>query len=376
MTLKHYLFITLCTLATACCKQNTFQIKGKIDNAANQTIYLEQMALTKNILIDSTTINQQGNFTIKATSPTHPDIYRLRLGSKHFLFPVDSCETITITACANTFDNPTNIEGSQKALQMQQLRQSALQLQKQYQLTGNNTDSIQLLLDQIEQHKQKAKQIILQNPRSIVAYYALYQKMDQLFLFTPYDKEDRKFFSAVATAFHTYMPHYDRSKNIYNTVLDIVNAERVQRNQDTIQQMIAKASTGFLDIELPDVNGNLHKMSSLQGKVFLLDFSLSAIQDNVAYTFELRELYNKYHKQGFQIYQVSPDHNKLFWEESVLTLPWISVRGTQQQNEAALRLYNVTELPTTFLFDKTGEIVGRNIPFAEMDKKIAKLIAQ
>ena len=376
MKLKHYLFIALCALTTACNKQNTFQITGNIDNAANQTIYLEQMALTKNVLIDSTIVSAEGDFKLKVSSPAYPDIYRLRLGNKQFLIPVDSCEVISITADADFFDCPKTIKGSEKALQLQHLRNSVAQLQRQYKRAGENADSLKLVLDKVNQHKEEAKQIILQNPRSIVAYYALYQKMDGLFLFTPYDAEDRKFFSAVATAFHTYMPNYERSQNIYNTVLEAVNAERMQRNQETLQQMINEASVGFLDIELKDINGNTHKLSSLQGNVFLLDFSLATAEENVAYTFELRELYNKYQNQGFQIYQVSPDPNQLLWEESVQALPWISVRGNEEQNADALRKYNVTHLPTTFLFDKTGEIVGKNIPFEQMDSKIKQLLAQ
>ena len=376
MKLNHYILIALCALATACSKQNTFQIKGNIDNATNQTIYLEQMALTKNILIDSAVISAQGDFKLKVSSPAYPEIYRLRLENKQFLFPVDSCEVITIVADASTFDSPKSIEGSDKAPQLQQLRNSVAQLQKLYQQTGENADSIQLVLNKINEHKQKAKQIILQDPRSIVAYYALYQKVDGLFLFTPYDNEDRKYFSAVATAFHAYMPAYERSQNIYNTVLEVVNAERMQRNQATIQQMIDDASVGFLDIELKDINGNAHKLSSLQGSVFLLDFSLATAEDNIAYTFELRELYNKYHGEGFQIYQVSPDANQLLWEESVQALPWISVRGTEAENAEVLRKYNITHLPTTFLFDKTGEIIGKNIPFDQMDTKIKQLLAQ
>lgn len=375
MKIKYILCVLIGVMTTASCtKQKQFQIEGNIMDAPNQTIYLEQMTLTKNILIDSTTINSQGEFKLRASAPDYPDIYRLRLGNKQFLFPVDSCECIRIESNASNFDFPELIEGSMKALQLQELRTSLVQLQKNYQQAENNTENIQQLLQQIDLQKQKSKQIILDDPRSIVAYYALYQKIDNLLLFTPYNQEDRKLFAAVATAFHAYMPQYYRTENIYKWVLDVMQEERAMRNQEAINQMIADANNGFLDIELPDIKGDYQKMSSLIGKVFLLDFSLMAIEQNIAYTFELRELYNRFHQHGFQIYQVSVDPNQMFWEESVKELPWITVRGEQSETEKILQTYNVTQLPTTFLFDKTGEIVGRDIPFNQIGKHIELLL--
>lgn len=375
MKIKYILCVLIGVMtAASCTKQKQFQIEGNIMDAPNQTIYLEQMTLTKNILIDSTTINSQGEFKLRASAPDYPDIYRLRLGNKQFLFPVDSCECIRIESNASNFDFPELIEGSMKALQLQELRTSLVQLQKNYQQAENNTENIQQLLQQIDLQKQKSKQIILDDPRSIVAYYALYQKIDNLLLFTPYNQEDRKLFAAVATAFHAYMPQYYRTENIYKWVLDVMQEERAMRNQEAINQMIADANNGFLDIELPDIKGDYQKMSSLIGKVFLLDFSLMAIEQNIAYTFELRELYNRFHQHGFQIYQVSVDPNQMFWEESVKELPWITVRGEQSETEKILQTYNVTQLPTTFLFDKTGEIVGRDIPFNQIGKHIELLL--
>ena len=376
MKLRHFLLISLLPLFVACTKQNVFQITGDIDNAAGQTVYLEHMSLLETNPVDSAIISSQGTFKFKSVAPAHPDIYRLRLGNKNFVFPVDSCESIHITASAEQFDRPSQIDGSEKVIQMQELRIAVAQLQKQYHQNSDNADSIQSLLNQVEQHKQKAKQIILQNPRSIVASYALFQKIGDFYIFTPYDKEDRKFFAAVATAFHTFMPNYNRTENLYNWVLEIMQEERMERNQNTIQQMITEAQNGFLDIQLFDIKGQPQSLSSLVGNVFLLDFSLATHEDNIAYTFDLREIYNQFQNQGFQIYQVSVDANKLLWEQSVSELPWISVTGSQEEIAKVLQTYNITHLPSTFLFDKTGEIVGKNIPLNLMPQKIQQLLAQ
>lgn len=91
----------------------------------------------------------------------------------------------------------------------------------------------------------------------------------------------------------------------------------------------------------------------------------------VPYTFELRELYNKYHTKGLEIYQVSIDRNKILWESSVENIPWICVRD---ESGVFARNYNVLNLPTIFLINRKGDIVGRFFDFKEIDKEIQKLL--
>ena len=192
------------------------------------------------------------------------------------------------------------------------------------------------------------------------------------FLFSPYEKDDRSFCAAVATAFHTFMPEYQRSKNLYALVLGAIQAERAEKNAYDIQKMVDNAEAGFLDIQLPDVNGQLQALSSLKGNVFLLDFSAAEMPNNTAYIFELRDLYNRYHDKGFQIYQVSADRSLLLWQDAVKALPWICVRGEQGVNEECFRLYNISQIPTNFLFGKDGVIIAKNIPFGDMPSYIEK----
>ena len=70
-----------------------------------------------------------------------------------------------------------------------------------------------------------AHKIIMENPRSTAAYFALYQQIGGRYIFSPFVQEDYPYWAAVATAYHTYMPQYDRSKNIYNFVLDALRED-------------------------------------------------------------------------------------------------------------------------------------------------------
>jgi peroxiredoxin len=221
----------------------------------------------------------------------------------------------------------------------------------------------------IETHKEMARKLILENPRSAAAYFAIYQKVNDAFLFSPYVKADKPFCAAVATSYNTFMPEYDRTKNLYSLVMDAIRSERKAKADQVWDDVLQKVGKGYIDIDLKDSKNVSHKLSALEGKVVLIDFSSYAADGMVDYTFALRELYNKYHGRGFEIYQVSVDDNKLLWEQSVQNIPWICVRD---EAGGSARSYNVSSIPTTFLLDKKGNIISRSPGFEELAKLIEK----
>ena len=113
-------------------------------------------------------------------------------------------------------------------------------------------------------------------------------------------------------------------------------------------------------------------LSSLKGKVILLSFWASTNKDSRLFNRELKRVYNKFKSRGVEIYQVSLDNNKVYWEAALLQdeLPWINVCELSYPNSYAASIYNVTQLPTNFLISKKGEIVGRNLQGTLLDDKI------
>ena len=88
----------------------------------------------------------------------------------------------------------------------------------------------------------------------------------------------------------------------------------------------AELSTiGIFDIKLPNINGDSISLSSLKGKVVLLDFITYSNTRTSEHTIYLRELYTKYKEQGLEIYQVSFDADTHFWKTSADKLPWTCV---------------------------------------------------
>ena len=338
-----------------CTKQPTFTISGTLTNAADKTIYLEHTALLGTTIVDSCHIDTDGNYSLEAPAPTYPDFYRLRVGSRSLPIAIDSTEHVQVSASLDSLPYTLNINGSEVSAQMAQLRASA------------RTATRDVLREQTQK-------IILANPRSLVAYYALFLKQNGLPIWDMADPSDRRLYQAVATSYNLWMPEYNRTKALYNQVLEYMQAERSLRSQLAAQQLIADSENAFLDITLPDNKGQMQSLSQYRGKVIVLDFSSTEMEQYVAYNFELRELYNQYHKSGLEIYSVGIERNLLAWEEATENLPWLTVRALDNEITEVLTRYNVQSLPTLFLFDKEGNVQGRYTDFTALEADINKYL--
>lgn len=379
MKIKYLLFLVLPAFV-ACSQQGKFKIEGEVTDAAGKMLYIEQTGLLKTVALDSVKLKADGAYKFKLVSPEYPEFYRLRVEDKVINFAIDSTEHLVIKAAFKNFATGYSVEGSEMNLQIKELRQSLSVIQaKANKLTPQLSASERnaLLADveaDIEKHKEMARKIILTNPRSSAAYFAIYQKIGNTYLFSPYVKSDKPYCAAVATAYNAFMPDYIRTKNLYGLVMDAIKAERKAKDSQAWREVLDNASAGYIDIELPDRSGNVRKLSELEGKVVLIDFSAYQMEKSVQYTFELRELYNKYSGRGFEIYQVSLDRSKLLWEESVANIPWVCVRDENGPESVAVSTYNVQSAPTVFLMNRKGEIIARNPDFSTLDASIAKLL--
>jgi len=154
--------------------------------------------------------------------------------------------------------------------------------------------------------------------------------------------------------------------------MDAIRTDRKAKEKEAWNEVLATQGTGYINIILPDKNNVEHKLSSIIGKVILIDFSAYESKQSVDYTFTLRELYDKYHSRGFEIYQISLDQNKQLWHAATKNIPWICVRDLNGPNTRYAVSYNVSEIPTTFLMDRKGNIISRSLGLNDLRKAIEK----
>ena len=98
------------------------------------------------------------------------------------------------------------------------------------------------------------------------------------------------------------------------------------------------------------------------------------MENSPARILELREIYNKYHAQGLEIFQVSLDSDEHFWKQQTAALPWISVRDEDGINSQRLLLYNVQAVPDFFLIDRGNNLVKRAAQIKDLEAEIKKLL--
>ena len=132
--------------------------------------------------------------------------------------------------------------------------------------------------------------------------------------------------------------------------------------------------SNIIDVTLLDNKGNARSLTDLKGRVVLLDFHVFGTKESTKRIMMLREIYNKYHDRGLEIYQVSLDPDEHFWKTQTAALPWISVRDPQGLNSQNLSSYNVQSLPTFFLIDRNNVIYKRDAQIKDLDSEIQGLL--
>lgn len=385
------LTLVLAALAFSSCNNKKFHINGNISEAKDSMLYLENISLNGPVKIDSVKLGKDGTFAFEenAGDSVCPDFYRLRIANQSINISIDSTETISIKAEYPSMSFKYEVDGSENCNQIKMLSLKQMNLQAQINKVARDpslsVDSAQVIMNQIiDSYKQDIKvNYIFKEPMKAYSYYALFQTIQvgnvNTLIFNPRNnKEDIKVFAAVATSWDTYYPNAERGKNLHNIAIQGMKDVRIIENQMAQQQIDANKVqvNGCIDIALQDNSGNTRHLTDLKGKVVMLDFHLFANEQSTKRIMMLRELYNKYHSAGFEIYQVSVDPDEHFWKTSTAALPWICVRDENGIQGANVANYNVQSIPTFFILDKSNTLRYRDAQIKDIDATIKELLAQ
>lgn len=354
---------------SSCDKGPKFNVEGTIENAEDSMLYLEQSTLDGIQKIDSVKLGKDGSFSFKADAPTLcPEFYVLRINNHAINISIDSTETVTIKAQLPDMQSKYTVEGSENCEKIRQISLMQQEVQKKLMaieknddlLPGDMADSVE---NTINAYKERIKQeFIYIEPQKAYAYYAVCQSITDMrgsfMLFNPlYERGDVRCYATVATAWDGMYPEAPRTIQLCNMAIKgMENTATPQKQVVEVDESKVK-ETGIIDITLPDVNSKMRSVSSLKGKVVLIDFTAYSAKESPERTRLMRTLYEKYKSQGFEIYQISLDDDMHFWKYSCDNLPWVCVHET---NGTATNTYNVQALPTFFLVNRDNEIVLRS----------------
>ena len=367
------------------CTEKKFHVEGNITDAKDSTLYLENMSLNGPVAIDSVKLGDDGAFSFGERTAEAPEFYRLRIAGQIVNLAIDSTETVRVKASYPTMTTQYEVEGSDDCSKIKELALKQIDLQNRIaQIVRAPQLGVEAVDDSVAKvvaaYKDDVKvHYIFKAPMRSYAYFALFQTITlgdaQTLIFNPRSSEDDvKVFAAVATSWDTYYPEAERGKNLHNIAIEGMKNVRILRSKMAQRIDPSKvSSTGIIDIALADNHGVTRRLSQLKGKVVMLDFHLFASQESPKRIMMLRDLYNKYHAQGFEIYQVSIDPDEHFWKTQTAALPWVSVRAGED-NQNVVADYNVQQIPTFFLISRDNAVYKRDAQVKDLDAEIRSLL--
>ena len=133
----------------------------------------------------------------------------------------------------------------------------------------------------------------------------------------------------------------------------------------------------FIDLEMADPDGKMHKISELvgEGKWVLVDFWASWCGPCRAEMPNVLEAYNKYHEKGFEVLGISFDQKKDAWVKAIeqIKMPWMQLSDLKGWQCAAAPAYRIDAIPDNILIDPQGKIIDRALRGKGLQKRLEKI---
>lgn len=343
-------------------------VKGTIEGNPVRTVYLQELTKTEFVFIDSVLVDDKGNFSFTVSKLTEPTICFISFnsnkppgipvilgkGSKVSL-AIKNSGWITYTTIG---DKPTQL--------MNELYNIYLNHDKNLQDFNREiseidpttvTDSLRVAVGNRFQTMQKNRtdditKFVSTKEGSPASYYAA------TFLFQE--------------------PNFSLMQIAYDKMKAAMPTSKYTADLKTTIESIAPLEVGGLapEIALKNLEGSVVKLSSLRGKIVLIDFWASWCGPCRKENPNVVRLYNTYKDKGFEILGVSLDDNADKWKAAIAKdgLTWKHVSDLGGWKSSAAQTYQVNSIPFTVLLDKNGRIIAKGLRGEELEAKLAELL--
>lgn len=343
-----------------------FRVSGKVLNGKNDLVVLSELTMTKLVILDSVRTDAEGNFEFGVEAE------KIRLG---FLTVNGTQPPGVPVAMKNGEKLDIEIEPGQFIRTKVKGDKHNMELKRLFDLYMGHNESNFL-------YQQSLGNI---DPRSITDSLRLAVSKEMENRQSKHERDVWNFIKNSPTSAATYFAATYIIQEPDMSMLDDALAklqkdlpdEAITAELDNRINSVKPLSIGGLapDIELTDPDGKVVKLSSLRGKVVLIDFWASWCRPCRMENPNVKRVYEKYKDKGFDIYGVSLDRNMEQWKGAIQQdgLTWKHVSDLKGWQSSAAQLYKVNSIPKTFLLDRKGRIVAMDLRGPALEHKLEQL---
>ncbi len=365
-------------------KLHKFTVEGKFENGTGRTIYLEKIGIENFIPLDTTLIDKNGEFEFVA-STSIPEFFIIRSEEGQFInLLLYGKEKVKITSDYSNLLEYT-VEGSEESDKIRELNMETSRIIKEMDkfnqmardsadspnyvaIRMKNNENFQLLMAELKEYSQN---FINENDGSLISLLALYGQVGpQMMVFHPI--KDLNIYEKTDSILYDKYPEVPLVENLHEYV-SVIQAQIATQQQQAGGRFAPGAEVP--DIALLSPEGKIIKLSSLRGKIVLLDFWAAWCQPCRQENPNLVENYSKYNKKGFEIYQVSLDRTREDWIDGIKQdkLNWTQVSELKYWESSVVSQFGIQGIPMNYLLDKEGKVIASNLRGPALGEKLEEI---
>lgn len=326
-------------------------IEGVVENIQpNQSLYifLDQIETRRFNPIENQAV-KNGSFKFNIEPSETPVVYQVRLGNKKLFFSNE--------------DNSKHIKLTFDALDMNQTN---------YEISGSPSgavakDMYKAFMSQMVKPNNNAQNLV-KGQFPLLESYLTRNMLKASNASLPAHKK-------AYTALQKALPQHD---------MTLEYASYIKQMQSKVRQQVGNRNSGTVkvgelapDISLPNPKGEIMTLSSLKGKVVLVDFWASWCGPcRKVGNPKLVKLYKKYDKKDFAIFNVALErgNSNVRWENAITKDGLVWPHQVVDRDRKFSPIYGASRIPRVYLIDKEGKLAAINPRGAALDAKIDELL--
>lgn len=365
--MKYIYIIIISVLFISCTEkveQKGFTIKGKIKNLGSNTISVQELTTKGLIFLDSSTVNPDGSFELSGVV-SEPTFCIIQMPKGASVIVLDSNAEMVLSINADEPEQFT-VAGSPETEKLKQL----LKVNSKY------MEMVQAIEEKFSNYGDEIPPVSVQN--QIRQQYDSLMQARVAEMQMTISKLNNSLIPYFATNFLMPQADYEFFKEIDNNLYGKFTKSKYAQELHQKVERLAKTAIGSVapDIVLQDPFGKTVSLSSLRGKIVLVDFWASWCKPCREESPKVVAAYNKFRSRGFEVFSVSLDDNKEAWEKAINDdkLLWTHVSDLMKWNSSVVSLYNIDAIPFTLLIDREGKILAKNLRGDELGKKLTEVL--